>query len=81
MYHSHIKWSFAEIYSLKIHILGTKVCLHVHGVLPYVIFRVGGDWTENIKSAMKQKIDRLIQKEYPNAGQMANREIFQFLLW
>ncbi|PAV60310.1 hypothetical protein WR25_19187 [Diploscapter pachys] len=51
---------------------GTKVCLHVHGVLPYVIFRVGGDWTEAIKSAMKQKIDRLIQKEYPNAGQMAN---------
>ncbi|EGT39822.1 hypothetical protein CAEBREN_25467 [Caenorhabditis brenneri] len=42
---------------------GQKACLHVHGVLPYLVLRVGGKATPFVLTAMRAKVNRGIEKE------------------
>ncbi|KIH56378.1 hypothetical protein ANCDUO_13442, partial [Ancylostoma duodenale] len=43
---------------------GKKACVHVHGFLPYLLLRVGGNFTPTLEQRMKDKINRLIQREF-----------------
>ncbi|RCN43916.1 hypothetical protein ANCCAN_10117, partial [Ancylostoma caninum] len=43
---------------------GKKACVHVHGFLPYLLLRVGGNFNPTLEQRMKDKIDRLIQREF-----------------
>uniref|UniRef100_A0A8R1E1V0 DNA polymerase zeta catalytic subunit N-terminal domain-containing protein n=1 Tax=Caenorhabditis japonica TaxID=281687 RepID=A0A8R1E1V0_CAEJA len=42
---------------------GQKACLHIHGVLPYLVLRVGGKATPIVLAAMRSKVSRAIEKE------------------
>ncbi|WKX99192.1 hypothetical protein Q1695_014235 [Nippostrongylus brasiliensis] len=42
---------------------GKKACVHVHGVLPYLLLRVGADFTPTLGRLMTEKLNRLIQRE------------------
>ncbi|CAD6188320.1 unnamed protein product [Caenorhabditis auriculariae] len=45
---------------------GQKACVHVHGVLPYVVIRVGGSLTDGVKDAIRKKLNKVIQREIDN---------------
>ncbi|KAK6014551.1 hypothetical protein OSTOST_20060, partial [Ostertagia ostertagi] len=42
---------------------GKKICVHIHGVLPYLLLRVGADFTPALGMLMQEKINRLVQRE------------------
>ncbi|ETN74368.1 DNA-directed DNA polymerase, partial [Necator americanus] len=43
---------------------GKKACVHVHGFLPYMLLRVGGNFTPTLEQRMREKINRMIQREF-----------------
>lgn len=42
---------------------GKKACVHIHGVLPYLLIRVGADFNSSLLHCITEKINRLIQRE------------------
>ncbi|XGW15553.1 hypothetical protein V3C99_001205 [Haemonchus contortus] len=52
---------------------GKKACVHVHGVLPYVLLRIGADFNPTLGLLMEDKINRLIQREMAPREQKTDR--------
>lgn len=42
---------------------GQKACLHLHGVLPYLVLRVGGKVSPVLITAMRSKVNKAIERE------------------
>ncbi|PIO61140.1 hypothetical protein TELCIR_17347, partial [Teladorsagia circumcincta] len=51
-----------------------KICVHIHGVLPYLLLRVGADYTPALGLLMQEKINRLIQREMALKEEHADRK-------
>ncbi|GMS89107.1 hypothetical protein PENTCL1PPCAC_11282 [Pristionchus entomophagus] len=47
---------------------GEKACLHVHGVLPYIMIRVGGAYSVEMGGAIERRINNLIKNELEKDG-------------
>ncbi|VDM66058.1 unnamed protein product [Strongylus vulgaris] len=54
---------------------GKKACVHVHGFLPYMLLRVGGNFTPTLEQRMREKINRLIQREFAAKQEKADKQI------
>ncbi|KJH43463.1 hypothetical protein DICVIV_10507 [Dictyocaulus viviparus] len=62
-----------------LHIFGTtpsgkKACVHVHGVLPYLLLRIGSEYTTRLDQLMRDRINRLIQRELTQNKEETTRQ-------